>query len=252
MTDFSYKDLLKILMPKGPVWAMKPLGDMDKLFETIGEVKDTIRTYLKSIAYLRNPNLTPILADLEREFGVVPVTSLTESERRQILAGYVYAKPGSGKDDLEARLHAAGFTELSVYHNDPEVDPDTYVSGDWAMVLGHEDAVLGHQDAYLGQQGVGGYVLANGDVYKADGTLAEYSIPSDDERWPLVFFIGGERTATTGGYVVILDGDMEYGSDPDNILLDGDMDYPDTSFWSDDGDSSLDKELRSGGGGEVV
>lgn len=248
MTDFPYKEVIKTLLPKGPVWAVKPFGDLDKLLDAIGDVKQTVRDYLKSIAYLRNPNLTPALSDLEREFGVVPVASLTEAERREILAGYVYAKPGSGKDDLEARLHAAGFTDLHVYHNDPEIDPDFFVAGEWAMVLGHEDCVLGHQDAYLGQQGVGGYVLANGDVYKANGSLAEYTIPSDDERWPLVFFIGGARSDVESGFVVILDGDMEYGVDPDNMLLDGDMEATGTSFWSAyTSDTTLSKADTGGG-----
>ena len=231
MTDFGYKDLLKVLFPKGPVWTMKPLGDMDALVDAIGTVIETFRSYLKSTAYLRNPNLTPVLSDLEREFGVVPVTSLTEDERRELLAGYVYAKPGSGKDDLQARLRAAGFDDLYVYQNEPVIDPDIYVSGEWSCVCGHQDSVCGNEDAYCGQTGVGGYLLVNGPVYDVDGDEIEYNIPEDNERWPLCFFIGGEKTETSEGFVTIQDGDMEYGTDPDSILIDGDMELSTTVAW---------------------
>ena len=246
MPDFSYKDILRTLMPKGPVWAVKPFGDMDKLLDAIGEVKETIREYLKSTAYLRNPALTPALPDLEREYGVVPVSTLTEAERRELLAGYVYAKVGNGKDDLQDRLHAAGFTDLRVYQNDPVVDPDVYVGGEWSLVCGHENAVCGHEDSYLGQQGVGGYLLVNGPVYESDGTLHEYSVPDTSETWPMIFFIGGEKVGETEGFVTIQDGDMEYGVDPASLLvdLDGDMEETGTSDWtpSDVGTVTLSKE----------
>jgi hypothetical protein len=232
MTDFQYSDMIRTLFPKGPIWAFRALGDADKLVEAIGAVKDTIRGYLKSLASTRDPNLTPILSDLEREYGITPVGSLTEAERRAILAGYVYAKVGSGKDDLEARLHAAGFTDLFVHHNDPLVNPAYYAGGAWAAVLGYQDTVLGNEDCYCGQLGVGGYVLANGQVFEADGSIHDYEIPAGSETWPMVFFVGGAKTGTTTGFVVFVDGDMEYGTDPATILEDGNAELAGTEFWA--------------------
>lgn len=232
MSDLSYSGILKTLLPKGPIWAFRSLGDADRLIDAIGEVKNTIREYLKSIAQVRNPNLTPILSDLEREYGITPVGSLTEAERRSILAGYVYAKVGSGKDDLEARLHAAGFTDLFVHHNDPLVNPSYYAGGEWMAVLGYQDTVCGNEDCYCGQVGVGGYVIANGVVHEADGSEHEYTIPTGSETWPMVFFVGGARSETSTGFVIFLDGDMEYGTDPDSILDDGDFEASSTSFWT--------------------
>jgi hypothetical protein len=210
MSDFDYADMLRTLFPKGPIWAFRAFGDADKLIDAIGEVKDTIRGYLKSLAHVRNPSLTPILSDLEREYGITPVASLTEAERRTILAGYVYAKAGnSSKDDLEARLHAAGFTDLFVYHNDPIVNPNFYTASEWAAVCGHEDTVCGNQSCYCGQLGIGGYVLANGKVFEASGAEHEYVLPPGSETWPMVFFVGGAKVATSTGFVVFVDGDME-------------------------------------------
>jgi len=232
MSEFRYSDLLRTLFPKGPIWVFKAFGDADKLIETIGEAKETIRDYLKSLAHVRAPSLTPILSDLEREYGITPVASLTEAQRRDILAGYAYAKVGIGKDDLEARLHAAGFTNLFVHQNDPIVNPSFYVGGLWSAVCGHEDTVCGNQYAYCGQLGVGGYVLANGPVYEADGTLHEYELPAASEAWPMVFFIGSEKTDALDGFVLFEDGDMEHNGDPTNQLEDGDAEYATTLVWA--------------------
>lgn len=232
MPDFKYSDVLRTLFPKGPIWAFRAFGDADKLIEAIGDVKETIRSYLRSIGRTRDPNLTPILSDLEREYGITPVGSLTEAERRAILAGYVYAKVGSGKDDLQARLHAAGFTDLFVHHNDPLVNPAYYSTGVWSAVCGYQDTVCGNENCYCGQLGVGGYVLANGKVYEGDGSEHEYTIPAASETWPMVFFVGGAKADVETGFVLILDGDMEYGTDPDTILEDGDAELVGTSFWT--------------------
>jgi hypothetical protein len=230
MSDFKYSDILRTLFPKGPIWSFKAFGDADKLIETIGDAKETVRAFLKSIANTRTPDLTPVLSDLEREYGITPASGLTEAQRREILAGYVYAKVGSGKDDLEARLHAAGFTELFVYPNDPIVNPGYYASGIWSAVCDHQDTVCGNQECYCGQLGVGGYVLANGPVYETDGTEHEYGIPTASETWPMVFFVGGPKAETTTGYIVFVDGDMEFGSE--NILVDGDAEDPGTDVWT--------------------
>lgn len=231
MSDLKYSDILRTLFPKGPIWAFKAFGDADKLIETIGDVKETIRTFLKSIAHTRTPSLTPVLSDLEREYGITPASGLTEAQRREILAGYVYAKAdNSSADDLQARLHAAGFTELFVYPNDPIVNPSYYSSGIWSAVCNHEDTICGNQECYCGQLGVGGYVLANGPVYDATGNLHEYEIPTGSETWPMVFFVGGAKAETVTGYIVFLDGDMEHGSE--NILEDGDAEAPDTDVWT--------------------
>ncbi len=233
MSDFDYADMLRTLLPKGPIWAFRAFGDADKLIDAIGEVKDTIRLYLRSLAGVRDPDLTPILPDLEREYGITPVASLTEAERRAILAGYAYAKAGnSSKDDLEARLHAAGFTDLFVHHNHPVVNPAYYTASAWAAVLGYQDTVCGNQECYCGQIGVGGYVLANGKVFKADGSEHEYVLPVEPETWPLAFFVGGAKVGTTTGFVIFLDGDMEYGTDPATIMQDGDAELTGTSFWT--------------------
>lgn len=232
MSNFKYSDVLRTLFPKGPIWAFKAFGHADQLIETIGDAKEIIRTYLKALTSIRTPISTPILSDLEREYGITPVGSLTEAERREILAGYVYAKVGSGKDDLQARLHAAGFTDLFVHHNDPIVNPSYYAGGLWSAVCAHEDSVCGNQECYCGQLGVGGYVLANGPVYDGSGNLHDYAIPTASETWPMVFFIGSQKTGATVGFVVFQDGDMEYGTDPDSAIEDGDAELVGTSFWT--------------------
>jgi hypothetical protein len=48
----------------------------------------------------------------------------------------------------------------------------------------------------------------------------------------MVFFVGGPKTGTTTGFVVFVDGDMEYGTDPATILEDGNAELAGTEFWT--------------------
>jgi hypothetical protein len=89
----------------------------------------TVRDWLYDIGFIRDPYKTPILSDLEKEYGIFPDTNLTEQERRDKLAAVKYARAGTGTiDDLQTALDRAfpdsGFT---VYNNDPAQDPATVI-----------------------------------------------------------------------------------------------------------------------------
>ena len=67
--------------------------------------------FLKSLGHIRDPRKTPVLADLEREFGIYSNEALTEQVRRDKLAAIKYARVGTGsKDQLQNALINAGFT----------------------------------------------------------------------------------------------------------------------------------------------
>jgi hypothetical protein len=86
--------------------------------------------FLRELTYIRDPRRTPILDDLEREFGIWPNPALTEQVRRDKLAAVKYARVGTGsKDNLERALHNAGFTNLFVWENSPAQDPAIFFGG---------------------------------------------------------------------------------------------------------------------------
>ncbi len=201
----DFKTILESLLPKGAAWLAKSGSGLDNLLEGVGSSFSSLRDDLETLSNIRDPDNTPILADLEHEYGVIPDVGLTEAERRETLRGIVFAKPGMGVDHMTAELHNAGFTNLFAYQNDPLTNPEFYTDGTWSAWCGGQDSFCGGEDAYCGyESGGGGYILINDNA--ADATT---DVPNDPTIWHLVFFVGGTKTAATAGYFVLVDGDME-------------------------------------------
>ena len=201
----SFRTVIESLLPAGSAWFVKSGGDLDKLIEGVGASLDDIRDFLADFARVRDPGQTPILADLEREYGIIPDPNLTEEQRRDLLNGVVYAAPGFGADYLQAKLRAAGFDDIFVYQNEgPAVNPAFYVEGTYAAWCGGEDSFCGSATAYCGFDSGGGQLLIND---RPDD--ATTGIPDDATLCHLVFFVGGEKVAPAGGWFLIADGDME-------------------------------------------
>lgn len=151
------------------------------------------------------------------EFDFIYSYSPNEPRRREQLHPLVYGRGGSGTiDDMQTALDSAGF-DVTVYANDPAIDPDPFLSDAFQMVAGGGNAFAGNAGAFAGR--IGGELLVNGDIFKQSriftsvaGTLfagtghgageyvdllrtkIEYPIPTDPGDWPLVFFVGGAAT----------------------------------------------------------
>jgi hypothetical protein len=105
-------------------------GGLNQLLNGIAENHTGVWDALKTMAHIRDPRSTPILDDLEREFGVYPNPALTDQVRRDKLAAIKYARVGTGsKDNLQNALHTAGFTNLFVWENSPAQDPSIFFGG---------------------------------------------------------------------------------------------------------------------------
>jgi len=105
-------------------------GGLNQLLSGIAANHELIWDVLKTLAYIRDPRQTPILDDLEREYGIYPNLILTEQVRRDKLAAVKYARVGTGsKDNLQNALHTAGFTNLFVWENSPAQDPAIFFGG---------------------------------------------------------------------------------------------------------------------------
>lgn len=162
------------VMPPGSIWEPEEGEGLDQLLDAMAENSEVVRAYIATLADVRRPSKTALLADLEKEFGIIENTNLTDADRRTQLAAVKFSKGGNGgKDFLEDALQAAGF-DVFVYENDPPVDPG-------GLLDAEEYSVAGHQN-------------------KLPAILA-----SDD--WPLVFFVAGVATFGGGGEIT----DLEYG-----------------------------------------
>lgn len=225
LENFS-REVLTSLLPRGLFWEPELNSDYDKLLDGISENSGAVHEFLKGIGNIRNPLLTPVLSDLEKEYGVIPATGATEAERRQRLQAFKYksAQVGSAQE-LQARLRAAGFDNVYVHENSPAVDPALFLAQSFNMTCG--DLLPGGNDAQCGEPeaicaSVGGSLLVTGDiyfnipnylyycddgVYCGDGATAgefdgyirkliedNFQVPSESGYWPLIFFVGGEAT----------------------------------------------------------
>jgi hypothetical protein len=233
MYNVDFKTILRGLLPGGAAWAVKPLGTFDSLLEGLSAALSETKEHLASLANIRDPDLTFMLSDLEREHGVIPTGGLSEAERRELLRSVAFASPGMGATHLQEKLHAAGFTNIFVHENDPAGDPNYYLVGsDWSAVCGYETTVCGHEDAYCGRTGIGGYLLVNGPT-RIPGATEDFVYEVDSaqpETWSLVFFVGGVRSTPGESWFIIEDGDMEYKANP-NLVADGDMQASGTAHW---------------------
>lgn len=161
----TMRAVLDSLLPPGDIWQPKIDGDFDKLLDGMAANSELIRTYLKDLKFIRDPWLTPYLADLEKEYGVITNTALSEAERRAALAAVVFAKPGTGSLDLETILRNAGF-DVRVISNSPAIDPDQFTDVAPLTPAGGEDAYAGEPTALAGWDGIPGEWIVNTPIYE--------------------------------------------------------------------------------------
>lgn len=214
------------LLPAGSAWAVEPGGELDKLLDGMADNAESVADFMSTLAYIRDPYLTPFLDDLEREYGITKDTRLSEETRRMRLAAKMYAgSHNGGRSTLQKALTRAGF-DVQVHSNSPAVDPANFLTEAFLMVAGDANAFAGYtpsgdeNPAVAGR--VGGELLVNGALFEqrakvltvALGPTAiagheeavagrfveletvpvDYTIPTDPGVWPFVFFVGGEAT----------------------------------------------------------
>ena len=217
--------IIDALLPQGPAWTPDADSDYDNLLDGIADNSEAVRATLDALRYLRDPERTSILSDLELEFAVIPSSAATEAERRQRLKAVMFRRSELPTYDMLAeKLQDAGF-DVQVHANSPAVDPNTFLAQNFNMTCGDllpggNDAQCGEPEAYCAQ--VGGELLVNGEIFwqlpnytclcgEADAACGEagascgeydgvtmfpflYDVPADAGYWPLIFFVGGDAT----------------------------------------------------------
>ncbi len=220
------KSAIDAVMPKGSIWTPKIGGFFEALLIGLAESLEIVRLQLASLADIRNAKLTPVLDELERDYGVAFNPNLTEAERRAALFSRINAIDNTGsREELEKAIQLAGFP-LFVYSNSPAVDPTKFLDN-FEMVAGEDNAFAGEPDAvagvFLADLVVNGdifistpiFALTGGDEFSFAGEssaiaeiegffdrLYEYFIPSDSTTWPFFFFVGGVATFAGDGSLV--------------------------------------------------
>lgn len=208
MSEISFRDVLESLLPDG--W--KAIGDFDKLLKGIGLSLQEIYELLDSLAYVRDPRGTTLLEDLEKEYGLVKNTSLTEAQRRQNIASVKYAKPDTASwEHLQNKLINAGFTNAVVIPNGPLIDPDLITNG---TILANGIYYISQVPAYYKACGSdinyrGHYRAYRGYFLKMNNTEKTYDVGSSSVWWPFVFFIGSAKAGSWPSSPSVTDLDVD-------------------------------------------
>jgi len=163
--------VLDSLLPEGSFWTPAAGDDYDLLLNGIADNSEEVYQVLKLLGQIRNPDKTPTIEDLEKEYGITPATLATEAERRSRLKAFIYRRGGTGAFDLlQSKLREAGFDNVYVHVNSPAVDPNIFLTQAFNMVCGDilpggNDAQCGEPEAICAQ--LGGELLVNGDLFKS-------------------------------------------------------------------------------------
>lgn len=222
----DFNTILQEIFPDSDLGAINEVGDLAKLFEGIAADYQAIYDVLMNLAHVRDPRLiaSTLLSTLEREFGIVPDTSLSDAVRRQMLAHVIYQRPTTASwEHLQNALIDAGFTNLLVTQNNPMVDPsdvggDLLVNGTiytsqtpaYYSAMGSDIAYMGHSRAFMG------YYLSDNRVEKT------YTIPTGPPYWPwaFVFWVGGAASGWPGTPAVALASiDLQRETQLKNLIL---------------------------------
>jgi hypothetical protein len=181
-----FRKVIDSAFPEGPPHEPKEDGSYANWRDAVGSNFETIREDVKNLIYIRDPSHTPILDDLEREFGRTKNVNLTEDERRdQLEADRFKKRTNATDDDLQKLLDKQGFN-LTVYNNSPEgpaIDPDIVLFESFQLqAKANTNYYAGNETAFA--SALGGELLVNGDEFS-------YPIPATAANWPFVFFVGG-------------------------------------------------------------
>lgn len=229
MSDPLLKRAVDAVWPEGSAWTQKRGGGMEGLLLGVSDALEDVRAKLATLAYIRDPELTEQLDELEIDFGISPDPTLTDAVRRSRLSARINSvQPAGPRGRMERELQAAGF-DLFVYSNDPAVDPRQFATL-YETVAGGVDAFAGEPGAVAGFFSAGllvngrfvrttpifRTVAGNSDAFAGEpGAVAEivdsreltfeYDVPADPADWPLIFFVGGPATFGGSGELVSIE-----------------------------------------------
>lgn len=219
----KFFNLFKYLLPKSKAFNLTLQKWITKFFEGLSALPDDFRIYIDNVWFDIFPSTTRSIELWENQFGLRMPPS-NDSQRRNNLDIAWKLKGGQSASYLQDILQDAGF-DVQVHENNPKIDPDIFISGDFVCFCGGTNSVCGNNDAFCGK--TGGYLLVNGfipdasdlrdylctcgfdgfDNITAGQSIAvcgyfeqyiinpkEYSVPDDSDYWDNIFFVGGDAT----------------------------------------------------------
>ncbi|MCK5218425.1 hypothetical protein KAR10_02810 [bacterium] len=181
---------IKLLLPDGSIWNIEEDGDLDLFLLGIDDSHDTDMSALEALADTRNPLKTPLLEDLEKEFGLQLNSSLTDDERRDRLLGEKTDNNSTATDEwLQDALRKRGFDDIFVHPNNPPVDPRIFLNNVGGIYCDGDTAFCDHEEAVCSGEFEFGELVVNG--LPLSDRPEFYEVPDKSGYWGSIFFVGG-------------------------------------------------------------
>lgn len=196
--------LIDAIMPRGSAWIPAIGEGLDQFLDGEADNIEIVKNALNDLSTIQIAELTQYVDDMEKEYGLLFDSSLSDATRRNRIKNAKTDNQGYGPDwDMQAKLRLAGFDTIFVYQNDPTVDINLYLGNTANVTCGHTNATCGNPGATCSS--TGGRLVVNGNIY-FNQALIFYDIPTQ-QYWDNVFFVGGEAT-----FGLILRADVNCGN----------------------------------------
>jgi hypothetical protein len=198
MSDpIQMRNVLNALLPEGRAHApVVPGNPLDEFYEALAAALQLDHNDFQTLVSIRNPYTTPILSDLEREYGIMPSAGQIIAQRQAILQYHKTARGLSGQWwVLQNAINAAGFTGVNVLPNDPAVNPAPFLGGTPQAWCGNATSCCGYFSS-----GAGGVVLI---TYTPSGSAYLLLGPGESPGTQPLFKSQGPANATvrtSGGF----------------------------------------------------
>jgi hypothetical protein len=194
----------------------KEHGDLSKLYDGIADNAGLVQDYLEDLAYVRDPQLTAVLDDLERDYDVKKDAGLTEQQRRDYLSAIFPRRTAGTAEYMQDQLRiATGSDDIYVTRNS-SINYQSWTKrtlfGGSSAYFGFEDTMFtakfwpyidptwldvtmfGRQEAQFGRQGIQFETSKGRWIINGNDRDVEFSACEDpcSGFWAGVFFVGGE------------------------------------------------------------
>lgn len=209
----TFLDVFKHLLPNARAWRLTVNKQLRQFFDGLSLTGDDIKLFFDEVWLDIFPQTTREISKWEQQFGL-PVSDLTEQERRDRLAATWQAVGGQSPRYIQDTLRANGFDVFVHEWWDPSDDPvpgtkvcapprdplvhlrriatdDPPPKGyplvnkvfetrpDWFVLAGEPVAQAGEPDALAG------------NFFSFNEKVKQYVIPLDSDKWHYFLYIGG-------------------------------------------------------------
>ncbi|GMO30771.1 MAG: hypothetical protein Pg6A_20220 [Termitinemataceae bacterium] len=191
------RQIIDALYPEGAAWKPKCDGNMDKLRNGQAANWQTLIKQCDSVADYRNPLKIdlPLLADIEREFGVNPRLYLTTETRRNSLLSRVYMQNSiSSYTKLQKKLDAVGFGKggyglIVIPNESPACNLDILLEKTIGYYLANDIRYSSNiNPIVIGEESIGADNAYIGYFDGFEGEVVEFFTPPA-RYWPAVFLV---------------------------------------------------------------